>query len=58
MPLSASPSATFSATLSVGTSMKCWWIMASPTRIASLGRVMFAGSPARSTCPSSWLYSP
>ena len=40
------PSATFSATVSVGTSMKCWWIMPMPARIASAGEWKTCGLPS------------
>ena len=40
------PSATFSATVSVGTSMKCWWIMPIPARIASAGEWKTCGLPS------------
>ena len=37
------PSATFSATVSVFTSMKCWWIIPIPCAIASAGEVIVTG---------------
>ena len=52
------PSATFSATVSVDTSMKCWWIMPIPCRIAAAGDVIATGSPCSRISPSSGLYRP
>ena len=54
----AQPSATFSATVSVGTSMKCWWIMPMPWRIASVGDVIVTSWPLRKMVPSSGWYNP
>ena len=50
-----SPSATFSATVSVFTSMKCWWIIPIPCAIASAGEAMLTGSPFSLISPSSAL---
>ena len=49
------PSATFSATVSVFTSMKCWWIIPIPRAIAAAGEVIATDSPRRRISPSSGL---
>ena len=47
------PKATFSATVKVSTSMKCWWIMPMPVWIATAGESMFTGEPSKVIDPSS-----
>ena len=43
----------FSVTVSVGTSMKCWWIMPMPARMASAGELNTTGLPSMRISPSS-----
>ena len=45
------PSATFSATVKTGTSMKCWCTMPIPAAMASPGPLNLTGSPSISTLP-------
>src|SRR5262249_17342341 len=52
------PSVTFSATVKVGTSMKCWCTMPMPAAIASDGEPSRAGSPSMRISPSSGWVSP
>ena len=51
--LDDSPSATFSVTVSVGTSMKCWWIMPIPAAMAEAGDRTRERSPLRKISPRS-----
>ncbi len=52
------PSATFSATVNTGTSMKCWCTMPMPAAIASPGPANCTGTSSTRICPSSGSYSP
>ena len=52
------PRATFSVTVRVGTSMKCWWIMPMPAAMAVAGECTLESSPSRKTSPLSGAYSP
>ena len=47
------PSATFWATVMVGTSMKCWWIMPIPALMASAGERKLSLFPSMKISPSS-----
>ena len=47
------PSATFSATVSVSTSMKCWWIIPIPWWIALEGELIETRWPLIRISPSS-----
>ena len=47
------PSTTFSATVNVGTSAKCWWTMPTPRAMASAGDARRVGRPSISISPAS-----
>ncbi len=49
----SAPSTTFSTTLSVSTSMKCWWTMPMPSAIASAGVRMRQAWPPTAISPAS-----
>ena len=49
----STPSTTFSATVKTGTSMKCWWTMPMPARIASPAPRNWTGLPSIRISPSS-----
>ena len=55
---SDSPSTTFSATVKVETSRKCWCTMPIPALSASRGELNSTFAPATSTVPSSGRYKP
>ncbi len=46
----SSPRTMFSATVSTGTSMKCWWTMLMPRAIASDGPVRWTSAPSSRIC--------
>ena len=48
----------FSATVSTGTSMKCWWTMLMPCEMASDGEAMETGLPPSRISPSSGVTRP
>ena len=51
-------SSIFSATVRVGTSMKCWWTMAMPAASAARGERKTCGRPSSCISPASGRYSP
>jgi len=48
----------FSATVSTGTSMKCWWTMLMPRSMASDGPLIETTWPSSRISPSSGVASP
>ena len=52
------PSTRFSATVSVGTSMKCWWTMPTPAAIALAVSQPVTSFPSTSTVPASGVNMP
>ena len=54
-PAFSRPIQMLSAAENTSTSLKCWWTMPMPSRLASWGEVMVTGFPSTRICPlSGW----